>query len=109
MSTSERWFGYGGEIDYALYLTGFFSIVFKYGVVGVILLSLSFIALAMRGRTNFTSCACVIYLGLLFVCKLTDIYSLVFYFSLIVVGVLNGCNTRRRRRMTQSVKLPYYS
>lgn len=82
LSWNDLIVGYGADQLPDCYFTGFMSVLYAYGIIGVFLLLLSYIFLAVKSDRliRFLS---VMYIGLFFVSNLTNMINLIFTFGVI--------------------------
>ena len=79
------WFGYGATEDFAHYLTGIPDMVYRCGLVAVILLFVLLIDLIIIKNNAFVRLSGIVYIVLLFVAKITSVPYQVFFIGLMVI------------------------
>lgn len=86
MLHGKAWiFGLGAlNLPLDKYMTGLMEILYCYGSIAIFILLLFLTQLAVGGRNNFTSCACVIYLALCCGANVFGFIELTFWFCLLV-------------------------
>lgn len=82
-------FGYGTDRFFDGYLTGLMQIIMNYGIIGLILLILSFLYAINKNHNNFIFLGSIIYLGLIIVADVVSVYSMVFYTGIIYTGIMD--------------------
>lgn len=77
-------FGNGHNAEYEYYLSGFADIIFKYGIIGLLIELSCFAYMMYKKRTDFVWCTMLAYCALLVIAHLVSFFELFFYFALVI-------------------------
>ncbi|MEZ3487557.1 MAG: hypothetical protein K1W22_13525 [Lachnospiraceae bacterium] len=81
------WIGYGATEVFPHYLTGVIDMIFRCGLVAVIIKFILLIDLIKKKDNIFVRLSCIVYLVLFFVAKITSVPYQVFFIGLMVIDV----------------------
>ena len=76
-------FGFGASSLPDSYFTGFMTVLYAYGIIGVVLFFFSYLQITIRGK-NLARALSIMYIGLFFVANLTNMISLIFGFGVVL-------------------------
>lgn len=79
MKGKELAFGYGAENLPDVYFTGIMSIIYSYGIVGLVLFYLALLVLFKKVNNKCAKLLTLVYAGLLIVANLTSFISIIYY------------------------------
>lgn len=83
LSWRELIFGFGSYSLPDRYFTGFMTVLYAYGIIGVVLLIISYINIALRDK-SLARTFCIMYIGLFFLANLTGMLNIIFCFGVII-------------------------
>ena len=84
MHGSLLWFGYGDNYNYKLYLTGLADMIYKYGILSIVLEGSCFLYLMIKKKNSYIWCCCVVFIILFCVAHITNFVAQVFYFGILI-------------------------
>lgn len=90
------WLGYGTTEDFPHYLTGVPDMIYRCGLIAVILVFILLIPMALTKNNLFVRLAAIVYLILFFVAKITSVPYQVFFIGLMLAGQTTGVKQRKR-------------
>ena len=90
LNSTERMFGLGGEHKYVFYLSGFPDTIYRFGIIGVVLELLVFVNIIFKKRNGYILSSCLVYVVLFCVAHLTGVFLQVFYYSIVLIGLLSN-------------------
>jgi len=86
MRGADLFFGYGADAEYEWYITGLMKIIYRYGLVALVLMCISLIRMMCKAKSHFVNYVALAYLGLMVISDLSTVYSIAFFFGICLMS-----------------------